>query len=131
MEAEPWKTPNYDLRGKQLRYGDVGLRTHVVIFDNIISNDNNTGNNIKIATHRNYEKWDLIKYKKLDDGEQEYCFSLATIVFNDSCQGDYKLVPVGNRLICDINGKDLKNLKKILSKVDDHCCWMRGDFPGC
>lgn len=117
------KTATPDLRGKSLRFGDIGLRTHVLIFDGFTRKARGQGIE-KICTHEDPARWDIVKFKR-DLSGKEFIFSLATIEFkNPEVQDEYVIKPVGDRLIDDVEPEDLPNLRKLLDLVRAHCRWI-------
>lgn len=116
------KTATPDLRGKSLRFGDIGLRTHVLIFDGFTQKARGRG--IEICTHEDPARWDIVKFS-CDQSGKETSFSLATIEFkNPDIQDEYVLKPVGDRLVDDVEPEDLPNLRKVLDLVRKHCHWI-------
>ena len=117
------KTSTPDLRGKSLRFGNIGLRTHVLIFDGFRHKARGQGIE-KIFTHEDPARWDIVKFSR-DRSGKEVNFSLATIEFkNPEIQDEYVLKPVGDRLIDDVEPEDLPNLRKVLDLVRKHCHWI-------
>ena len=112
-----------DLRGKSIRFGDIGLRTHVLILDGW-KEDKSSGHIKELVTHKDETKWDILKFQKNKNGK-ESCYSLATVEFDDpKIQEEFTLRSVGTRLVDDIDADDLKNLKEITAALYEHCRWM-------
>jgi hypothetical protein len=117
------KTATPDLRGKSLRFGNIGLRTHVLIFDGFKRKARGQGIE-KILTHEDPARWDIVKFS-CDQSGKETSFSLATIEFkNPEIQDEYELKPVGDRLVDDVEPEDLPNLRRVLDLVRKHCSWI-------
>lgn len=110
-----------DLRSKSLRIGDVELRTHVSIFEGPATNAK-TGHLSSLKTREDDSSWEIVKWQLDKKTKKESCYVLAFIRFKD--QEEFDLEPVGTRLVDDITSTDLKNLKKITSKIYDHCHYM-------
>ncbi len=112
-----------NLRGRSFRFGDVELRTHVLIFDGF-KKDPKTGRVDSLITHEDPDVWAIEKYSRDEDG-REYCYTLANVEFKDpSRQTEYDLKSVGNRLVSDIDASDLDGLKRIVGMLDEHCAYM-------
>ena len=112
-----------DLRGETLRIGDVELRTHVSIFEGLVT-DAKTGHLSSLKTREDDSSWEIVKWQLDKKTKKESCYVLTFIRFKDKDQEEFDLEPVETRLIDSINSTDLKNLKKIISKIYDHCHYM-------
>lgn len=121
--AAAWVSIGPDLRGESLRIGDVELRTHVNIFVGLVT-DAKTGRLSGLKTREDDSSWEIVKWQLDKKTKKESCYVLAFIRFKDKDQEEFVLEPVETRIVDDINSADLKNLRKITSKIYDHCHYM-------
>ena len=113
-----------DLRGESYRVGDVELKTHVNILVGL-NTDKQTGKLAGLETREDTSSWEIVKWQRDEKTGKESCYVLAFIRFKDKdTQEEFGLESVGTRLVDDIDATDLENLKKITTKVGEHCTWM-------
>ena len=129
MKKSKRSIEDYDLRGKSIRFGAIGLRTHVLILDGW-KEDKSSGRIKELVTHKDETRWDILKFQTSKAGK-ESCYSLATVEFEDpKTQEEFILRSIGTRLVDDIDAADLENLKKITTMLYEHCHWMHEERLG-